>query len=161
MEQFERGVSAMSITRQRILGLLVCGVAISGGCWTRKVSLQSHQLYGFIVIGPTAAQQYRLIAGDTIPEVPVGQVPPAVTASAEREARRLSFEPLCTRYFLRPDTYLALYRSRCDPGVVIDDGAGMALFTGSGEPLGESLPQLVGAYSTVWPQERYHADRKP
>jgi len=150
----------MTMHSKRLMRLAVIASAVVAGCMTGR-NAGSGSSYGFIVIGPTAAKQYRLTKGDTIAEVPVEQVPTVVTSTADREARKLAFDPACSRYFFTGDAYLTLYRSRCEAGIVVDDGAGMALYRQSGQQVGESLSQLVGAFETLQPLDRNRTPKKP
>lgn len=114
--------------------------------------------YGYIVIGPAAATAYGMSVGDTLGEVEAMNVPQPVVQAARREAIQLMFDPGCTRYFQSGTRYLSLLRAGCAKGVVIDDGQGMALFGSDGTSLGATMPQLIGAYTDIWPAERSAPD---
>jgi hypothetical protein len=153
MEQLQRRVPAMTLRSKCLATAAMIAAAAGVACRTSR-SAGAGLSYGFIVIGSRAAQQYQLAHGDTVAEVPVERVPPQVTSAADREARKLKFDPLCNRYFFTGDAYLTLYRSQCAPGIVVDDGAGMAFYRLNGEQAGESLTQLVGAFEALQPRDR-------
>jgi len=109
---------------------------------------------GSLVVGPSAARDFDLRAGDTLPEVSAQTVPGEVNSAAERQATEYSFAPKCTRYFTASGRYVALLIKSCRAGEVLEDGQGMAVYERSGQAVGRPTPWLSDHYTGLQPTLR-------
>lgn len=142
-------------SRRAFCTLLFAPVFIGAACAPRPAQVASPERgYGYIVVGPGAAESYGLVSGDTLPEAESRTVPTAVTGAAGLQALQYEFAPACTRYFQHSRGYLVLLVWKCKPGDRFDDGEGMAAYTLTGDEIGKATSRLSNEYTELHPEQR-------
>lgn len=135
------------------VGMLALGTWQGVASCARPPSQALAAAYGYLIVGQGSQTAWGLNPGDSLPEWPVVDVPEAVRAASDTQAKRYEFNASCSRYFGTATAFLALFRSDCS-GRVVDDGEGIAAFSEEGALLGWVVPRLSNEYERVSPVER-------
>jgi hypothetical protein len=133
---------------------LVLACALAASCAGNAMRSTDPGRYGFLVLGPTAADRFDLTAGDTLPEFRRSELGGSVLDSASQRVVQLGLEARCSRYFGKADHVLVLLQPACDRREETADGGGLLVLTSQGHFIGQAVGPLWGYYSSVTPPKR-------
>ena len=124
-----------------------------GGCTHARDLEPAPSSPGYLVTGP-GVSHWSLPAGDSLPEVGHGVLARAVGDAAIAEAHKIGFDSRCNRYFQGNTYILTLLVAKCEEGVEVDDGMGIAALRLDGVLLGPTAPMLHDEFTKLVPFRR-------
>lgn len=133
---------------------LVLACTLAASCAGNAMRSTDRSRYGFLVLGPTAADRFDLITGDTLPEFRRSELDRSVLDSVLQRVVQLGLEARCSRYFGKTDHVLVLLQAACDRNEETADGGGLVVLTSQGHFIGQAVGPLWGYFSSVTPPRR-------
>lgn len=132
---------------------LILAVALVQGCAARTTRSVAEPQSGYLITGQ-GITYFGLIPGDTAPEMTTIGPPDAVQTAAARDARRMGFAPICSRFFSASEAIIVIFETRCDSRLNVDDGQGMGAYSGDGRALAAPLLEVRTEFTALVPFRR-------